>query len=168
MNESQFQYAVIKAYSKKYKTKNGTVKESISNMINLGATTIFKDGDNVVIIYESDFNELLDSSEKDDEINELKSQLKEYSKKFQELEETYNSLFQEFQELKKERDSILERLNDANEVKENLHNSLHLAQEDLRKKDIIITKYEEMGLLKRIFKYNPKKDLESLEIPSQD
>lgn len=168
MSDLRFQYAKVKGYSKKYKTKDGTVKETNSNTISLGSNTIFKDRDSVVVIYESDYKQLDDSSEKDDEINSLNFQLKEYSKKFQELEETYNSLFQEFQELKKERDSILERLNDANEVKENLHNSLHLAQEDLRKKDIIITKYEEMGLLKRIFKYNPKKDLESLEIPSKE
>ncbi len=161
MNESQFQYAVIKAYSKKYKTKNGTVKESISNMINLGATTIFKDGDNVVVIYESDFNELLDSSEKDDEVEELKSQLKEYSKKFQELERNYELLFQEFQENKK-------RLNDVIDERESLHNSLHMAQDDIRIKDIIITKYEEMGMLKRILKHNPKDDLETLEIPSKN
>ena len=168
MNESQFQYAVIKAYSKKYKTKNGTVKESISNMINLGATTIFKDGDNVVIIYESDFNELLDSSEKDDEMEELKSQLKEYSKKFQELERNYELLFQEFQELKNERNSFLKQLNDANDVKENLHNALHKAQSEIDIKNNIITAYEHMGLWNRIRHYNPKQDIEMLDIPSDD
>lgn len=66
----QHEKATVKKAVKKYTTKSGDERESISVNINLGAKSGFENGDNVAVISIADFNEL--SNITADEIDDLK------------------------------------------------------------------------------------------------
>lgn len=190
MDKIQHEIKEVKGYSKKYKTKNGTIKETKPNKsISLGANSIFKPGEEVTIIRHSDYNKFLDYYSSNNGNKELETQLKNSSEKFQELDKKYKEQFQEFQELKKDHKELqqqlellrekhqleLKELNDnlnkANDKKDTLYNSLLVAKDKLNYYEIILTKYRNMGILKRLFKHDPTNETpapEPLEIPPKE
>lgn len=171
MNDIRFQFAKVKGYTKKYKTKDGKEKITKTNTISLGANSVFNDGDSVYVIDALDYDSLNQNQDDKEEIKQLKSDINEYSKKFQELERNFQDVFQEFKELQNANKNLQNKLDKANENKETLYNSLLIAKDKISYQEVIITKYEEMNLWKRIFKHNPKDDIsasEVMEIPQKN
>lgn len=168
MTDNNYQIAKVKGYTKKYKRKDGSINETNTNTISLGANSIFKDGDSVIIMNLLDYKENANNQEDKKEIDKLKSELNNYSKKFKELEKNYQEVFQEFQEIKETNKTLQKDLNNSYNRNETIHNALHKAQEDLRIKDKIITAYESYSLWDRIRKRNPKDNMEVLEIEKKN
>ena len=176
MDNIEYEIKEVKGYTKKYKTKNGTIKETKpNNTISLGSNSIFKAGDSVIIFNKLYYDKIKNTPDNKEEIKELQNQLNDSSKKFQELEKNYKEQFQEFQELKqtnKELETankeLQNQLNKSNDKKDTLYNSLLIAKDKLNYYEVILTKYKTMGIFQRIFKHDPTKDTpapEPLEIP---
>lgn len=160
MSNLEFMIAKVKQYVKKYKTKNGTKKETIFKTINLGSNTPFKDGDSVIVINKIDYDDIMEQQENIKEIESLNEQLNNIQRSFKELEKNFNEQFQEIQELKSDNKNLQKSLNQCIEKREDLHNALHTAEHEINKKDIIITAYKKMGLWDRIRHYDPESDVE--------
>lgn len=178
MKEIKFQIAKVKTYKKTYTTKDGKEKESISNTINLGANSVFSDGDTVFVINKLDYEEFQQNREYQKENERLESELKEFNKKYNDLLKDYETFSKEIRGIKSENKSLQKKLEISQEKKETLQNNIILAQNEINKQkdtigyqDVIIAKYEEMGLINRVMKKNPKNNTpkpETLEIPSKD
>lgn len=190
MDNINYEIKEVKGYSKKYKTKSGTIKETKPNKtVSLGANSMFNAGDNVIIISEIEFNNLMHFKQSKNKTKELETALKESSKNSQELERTNKELVQELQELKKEKEELQHQLelvkdqhqkelkelnnnlNKANDKKDTLYNSLLIAKDKLNYYEIILTKYKNMGIFQRLIKHDPAKEIpapEPLEIPPKD
>ena len=153
---------------KRYKRSNGEVKESKTNSINLGSDSPFHDGDVVCIIDKDYYDGIKNNKDNTEEIESLKAQLKELSDRYQEVGKKSKEHYQEIQELRKNNQTLQKSLNESTERKEELHNALHQAEHKISQKDQIIIAYENMGLLKRIRHYNPKQDIEMLEISTKN
>lgn len=177
MKEIKFQIAKVKTYKKSYKTKGGKEKESISNTISLGANSVFSDGDTVFVINKLDYEEFQQNREYQKENERLESELKEFATKYNDLLKDYETFSQEILGIKSENKSLQKKLEISQEKKETLQNNIILAQNEINKQkdvigyqDVIIAKYEEMGLLNRLMKKNPKDNTpkpETLEISSK-
>lgn len=178
MKEIKFQIAKVKTYRKSYKTKSGKEKESISNTISLGANSVFTDGDTVFVINKLDYEEFQQNREYQKENKRLESELKEFNKKYNNLLKDYETFSQEILEIKSDNKLLQKKLEISQEKKEKLQNNIILAQNEINKQkdiigyqDVIIAKYESMGLINRVMKKNPKDNTpkpETLEIPSKD
>ena len=163
-----FIIAKVKVYTKKYKTSNGTNKETKTKTINLGANAPFNDGDAVYVINQTDYNDIINNQDQNKEIETLTEQLDKIQRNFNELDKQYQERFQEIQGIKEDNKKLREKLFKSEERKEELHNALHDAQGRINEKDKIITAYEMMGFWKRIRHYNPKQDIEMIETSTKN
>ena len=162
MSNLEFMIAKVKQYVKKYKTKNGTKKESIFKTINLGSNAPFKDGDSVIVINKIDYDDIMEQQENIKEIESLNEQLNNIQRSFKELEKNFNEQFQEIQELKSDNKNLQKSLNQCIEKREELHNALHKLEHEIDKKNNIIIAYKNMGFWKRVRNYDPEPDVELL------
>lgn len=160
MIDVSFTIAKVKVYSKKYKTSNGKQKETKTKTINLGSNAPFNDNESVFIINQNQYDEIMNDNDHNKEIDRLNDEIKEFQRKFKELDNKYQEQFKEIQETKNDNKKLRDKLFESEDIKEELHDALHEAQGKINQKDIIITAYKTMGFWKRIWKYNPEKDIE--------
>ena len=127
--------ALIKTYKRKYKDGYKSF-----NQINLGSESLFEDKEEVIIIKESDYNNLMfDLKNKDKEFELMENKLNEYEK---ELKELKNNIDENKQELKRLHDKI-ENLN------QRLQNELNLKSKIIFSYERVISDIQE----KRLFKF---------------
>lgn len=176
MSDIKFMIAKVKGYVKRYTTKNGKKKEIATKTINLGANAPFEDGDAVIVIKKLDYDDIMNQQANKQEIDALNEDLNEIQRSFTKLDTKCQEQLQEIQELKTTNKTLTEKWENSKEKTEILQNNIILAQNEINKQkdtigyqDVIIAKYEEMGLLNRVLKKNPKDNTpkpETLEIPT--
>ena len=87
-----------------------------------------RDGDTVFVIDKMDYENIMDSTDKDNEIKSLNAQLTDTLKKYHEMSLNYHEVFQKSNTLRKEQKTLQKKLEECIENRESLHNALHEAQ----------------------------------------
>jgi chromosome segregation ATPase len=129
----QHETTVVKKASKKYKTADGHVKESISKRISLKKDSIFEIGDEIALLPMDEFNKLSDVTA--GEISDLKKTISEKDADIDELNESNDKLKSELQ-------SKLDLINElTNKLKASEKKVVDL-ESDISAKDKKITELE--------------------------
>ena len=122
--------AVIKNYKRKYKNEYKSF-----NQINLGSSSSFDDGDNVIVIKESDFNDLLfDLKDKDKEFKIMENKLNEYENELKELKNNIDENKQELKKLHNKIDELNQKLQDELNLKSRIIFSYERVISDIQEK----------------------------------
>ena len=122
--------AIIKNYKRKYKNEYKSF-----NQINLGSNSLFEDGDNVIVIKESDFNDLVfDLKNKDKEFELMENKLNEYEKQLKEMKKNIDENKQELKRLHENIENLNQRLNDELNLKSKIIFSYERVISDIQEK----------------------------------
>lgn len=125
--------AVIKNYKRKYKNEYKTF-----NQINLGSNSLFNDGDNVIVINESEFNDLVfDLKNKGKEFELMQNKLNEYEKELKELKINIQENKEEIKKLHDKIENLNQRLNDELNLKSRIIFSYERVISDIQEKRLI-------------------------------
>lgn len=129
----QHETTVVKKAVKKYTTKKGVKKESISININLGAKSKFNDGDKVAVALYDDFKELENISA--DEIQQLKKDVADKDATITDLNESNAKLNEELKDK-------FDKINDITAKLKASEKTVADLESDISEKDNIIADLE--------------------------